>query len=535
MTKLIPEVDASLIELAAPVVRVTLLEDRALVRRQGRIRLSAGRQRLIVHGVSPVVQDVSLQTEWLGGAGRVTDVRARRAWRILAEDRPEDAAQLEHRIDDVTRSIGRLEAERAAARERVKRIDHMIQQAAREVPVDASWGRVEPDAWRSTFSALFSRARESIEADLAGFHVQEDNLETLNNLIKQRQAIDRLDTRFVGWLGIDVELESDDEIQVAVEYVVPCALWRPIHSARWMGDDTVTVKTAAILWQNTGEDWSEVELHFSTSRASLGNEPPRLTDDPLSAERKDEELRVEVRQVEVAEASVDAGDAPADASKGSGAHPNQVSLAGVDDGGQRRHLVAPATHSVPSDGRPVRIPLAAFDGEAKGELMAMPEHRPVAVWRVVGKHTGDAPLLAGPVELIRDHGPVGWTETRFVAPAAPFELGFGPDEAVRIERQVDRKKIDRRHDEWPAIQRTVNVFLSNLGPEPRRLKVIERIPVSEIDEVRVTLVADTTTDGHTVDDDGFVTWWIDLEGRAQETVRLRWVLEQAPDLDWSFD
>ncbi len=536
MTKLIPPVDVARTELQAPVVQVTLLEDRAMVRRQGRISLPAGRHRLVVYGASPVLQDVSLQTEWLAGEGRVADVVARRAWRILVEDRPQEAADLEAQIEAAERTHDRLDAQRMAARQRRQRVTTMVRQATHEVPVDAAWGRVDPDTWNATFGALFGRIRDAAISEVENYHAQLDNLDALDNLVKRRRALDRMDTEFVGWLGVDVDMAAAGEAELAIEYVVPCAVWRPIHAVRWAGEDRVTVRSSAVLWQNTGEDWSDVALHFSTSRASLGHEPPMLTDDPLTAERKDDELRVEVRQVEVQQAMVEGAEADDETPAGAQPTPSdQVELPGVEDGGQRRHLVAPGRHRVPADGRPVRVPLSTFEAEARGELITVPEDKPVAVWRVVARHSGTEALLAGPVELIRDHGPVGWTDTRFVATGAPFELGFGPDEAVRVERTVQRKQLDRHRDEWPATQRTVRVFLSNLGPAPKRLKVIERIPVSEIDEVRVTLEGDFTTEGHAVDDDGFVTWTLELEGRGHREIRLRWVLASAPSLNWSFD
>ena len=535
MSRLFPPIDNGLTELDAPVTRVTVMEDRAQIRREGRIELSAGRQRLVVHGVSPVLQDVSLIASLTDGDGRIADVKARRAWRISADDRPEHAASLEAAIDEKSRHWQHVEEEREQARQRLDRLRTMIEQATREIPVDAAWGRVDPGTWKTTFETLFSRARQAVEADLTGFHEQQDVRDDLSNLLKQRQAIDTLDTRFVGWLGIDVDLERPQPVQIAIDYIVPCALWRPVHRVRWASGASVDVVTSALLWQNTGESWTDVELHFSTSRASLGHEPPKLTDDPLEAQRKDEELRVEVRRVEIQKAAVDEGEEIEAGGGGTTEVPTPVALAAVDDGGQRRHLQAPGRHRVESDGRPVRIPLSRFEGEGHGELITMPEEESVAVWRVAAENRSAEPMLAGPVELVRDYGPVGWTETRFVAPHSRFELGFGPDESVRVERTVKRSRVPRRSDEWPAIRRTVRIYLSNLDDVSKRVKVIERIPVSEVDEVRITLDADATSAGHDVDDDGFVTWTVTLAGRQNIELQLQWTLESAPGLSFDLD
>ncbi|MEL7370629.1 MAG: mucoidy inhibitor MuiA family protein [Myxococcota bacterium] len=535
MNRLFPPIDPALTEMANAVTRVTLLEDRALVRREGRISLDAGRHRLVLVDVSPVLQDVSLQAGLSSGEGRVADVRMRRAYRILAEDRPEEATKLEAEIESTGRTLDRLDGERASAQARLVRVQQMVAQASQEVSLDAAWGRSDAQTWQRSFSALFERARESAERDLNGYHLQQDAQQTLANLVKQRQALDRLDQHITGWIGLDLDVPAAGDIGVFVEYIVPCALWRPIHTARWV-DATLELSTAAVLWQNTGEDWADAELHFSTSRSSLGHEPPMLVDDPLSAERKDDEISVELREVDIEQAAVEGiGGGGASSGGASPPQPTRADLPGVDDGGRTRHLVATGRHRVPSDGRPVRIPLGRFEAPANAELIAAPELALAAVWRVVADHAGAEPLLAGPVELVRQYGPVGWTDTRFVAPRSTFELGFGPDDSIRVDRTVAQEKVDGHPDDWPAVRRTVDIYLSNLDDAAKQIKVVERVPVSEVEEVRVLLQADQSTSGYSVDDDGRVTWPVTLQARENRTLRLVWVLASSPKLAWSLD
>ena len=77
-----PPLPTGVATLEAPVSSVTLLEDRAQVTRRGTVRVCAGQNRIVVHGVAPVLQDVSLRAEVLTGKSRVADVRIRRGLRI---------------------------------------------------------------------------------------------------------------------------------------------------------------------------------------------------------------------------------------------------------------------------------------------------------------------------------------------------------------------------------------------------------------------------------------------------------------------
>src|SRR6478752_5942062 len=85
-----PAVDETRARIELPVAKVTLLEDRAQVRRAGKVNVATGHNRLALYGVSPVVQDVSLRVEIVGPA-KMLDARVRRAIRVGHKEKPEAA------------------------------------------------------------------------------------------------------------------------------------------------------------------------------------------------------------------------------------------------------------------------------------------------------------------------------------------------------------------------------------------------------------------------------------------------------------
>ena len=93
--------------IAAPVTQVTLLEDRAQVRRVGSLKLSAGQHLLVVPDVAPVLQDLSLRAHASEGA-KVSDVRARRAMKVAPREKPEVLRALEVEIDALAEQLERL-------------------------------------------------------------------------------------------------------------------------------------------------------------------------------------------------------------------------------------------------------------------------------------------------------------------------------------------------------------------------------------------------------------------------------------------
>ncbi len=513
--------EASVVDAA--VRGVTLLEDRAQVTRQGTVRVRAGQNRVVLPGVAPVLQDVSLRAEVLSGPARVADVRNRRALRIRTADRPEAARALEERLRQLQREYQQVLHDQALQRARFERVGNMLVLGAGEVPEDAGWGLGTASQWQDAFEAMFRRARQLRETALQASFTAERLQEEVLAVARQRQAMDRVDHQLVAWLEADLLADGEGEVEVRIEYVVPNAMWRPLHTARLLENGQVRFTSSAAVWQDTGEDWKDVELRFSTARSSLGIEPPLLGDDLLTVKKKNEQVLVQARQVAVQKAGL--GSAPA---RGGGG-PTTVDLPGVDDGGETRNLRAPGKSTVPSDGRPNVVPLFTFEGEACSELVAFPELEAKAFLRASARNTATSPVLAGPVELLRDNGFVGWTQTLFIAPQEKFELSFGPEDAIRIQRE-DKKQKDEVDSvsKWTEQTWLRSIYLSNLSGEARTVTVTERIPISEIEHVKIELDAKKTTAGHTVDENGFCTWKVELPANGHTTLTLRFKISMAP-------
>ena len=164
-------------------------------------------------------------------------------------------------------------------------------------------------------------------------------------------------------------------------------------------------------------------------------------------------------------------------------------LPGIDDGGEALELRGQTRVSIPADGRPHRVPIDGFASPAEVAWVCTPELARAVMVRSRQTNTGSRPLLAGPVDLIRNSGLVGRTSLLFVAPGEKFELGWGPDSALRVWREETQLDEERRTlSSWTRKPRKVTVKLSNLGVAPRRVQIKERVAVSEIEKVEVEFV-----------------------------------------------
>jgi len=507
-------------ELSTTVTEVTLLEDRAQVCRVGKVTLPVGLVTLTLNGIAPVLSDRSLWFKSLSGPGGAkavcADLRMKRRRRIVKEERPEEVRALEAEFE-------RLKVEHESDFQLLRmheayssRLIEMGSQLALEISQDAAWGRGSKAEWPRAFASLGAQERAARDKVLATRQRADDRAIKLADLKHRLDALRNPATAWHADLEVQLQVPAVGEYELQFGYVVPNACWRPAHEARLSGAgarQTLVFRTDAAVWQNTGEDWAHAQLSFSTQRPSLGLEPPVLSTDLLSVVKKQPVMQIEMREQDIQ-------------TTGRGTSPS-AEVPGIDDGGVALALKSAAPARVPSDGRLVRVPLFQFEAPAQLERTSMAELAEYVFLRSVQANASGKPLLAGPVELIRDGGFTGRTALLFVAPGENFELNWGPDPALRVRREVVQLKPEATLlTGWTAQESRIKVRLSNLASESREIVVRERIPVSEVEQVEVLPDERHTTANERPNKDGFYEWKVVLKAHGQESLELRYTLRK---------
>ncbi|MBW4494230.1 MAG: mucoidy inhibitor MuiA family protein [Oscillatoria princeps RMCB-10] len=509
--------------LDAPVSTVTLLEDRAQVRRIGKTLLNPGLWRIKVEPVAPVLSDKSLRAEFCQdfGLARIDDVRVRRLVLVKEEELAQEIQALQAEMRQLLQSLNNITEDRQHQEHCFQRAKTILAQGLQELPADAIWGQFDLTSWQDQLFTLFQQLRDVWAAISSSERTQEQLNRPLDDLKAKASALSRPDIDCTARIEADLMIPQQGEYALAFDYVVPNALWRPCHQARLLLDSkpALSFRVDGCVWQRTGEDWNNVDLVFSTARASLGTEPPLLTDELLNVKEKSKRVVIQMRERDIQTAGL-----------GAGVVPETVTLPGVDDGGEVRNLRPAGKATVPSDGRPYRVPIFSFESEAQIEYVLMPEISCQVTLKSEQTNTAPFPILAGPVDLVRSSGLVGRTSVLFIAPGEKFAIGWGPDAAVRVQRTQTQERKQEPLTKWNNVTIETKLFLSNIGAEPRTIKTTERVPVSELEQVKVEVLSKKTTEGVQPDENGFCTWNFTLEPYSQLQASLVYRISAAPDV-----
>lgn len=502
---------------------VTFFEDRARVVRLATLNLEAGTHTVAVRGVTMLVDDPSLVVRAPDAPDvRVLSSRVRRTVRTVGAAAGGMSADVEallerERADWQAVCEARLEVGLVGAdRDRVDHLEQCLLDSARAVPTGPAERErgIDTAGWSEAFGGIDAAFGASYEVMAEARSVLEQ-AEREHRRARTLLELARLQkSEYVALVEVQLEVSTPGSVALELTYFTPCALWRPSHLARLTRTPTpmLEIVTQATAWQATGEEWEGVVCRFSTARVARASRAPLIDDDVLVAQAKPDERRhiIEVEARDQTIAVVGAAGARAVAE-----------MPGVDDGGEPLTFVASRPFSIPSDGRPARVEIARSRNDCKVERLVIPEVSAAMHLRATSTWLGQTPLLAGPVMLVREEEFAGRAAVEFVGVGDALELGFGVDSGVRVHRQVAERRKDAKLIGRNTITRTVTLFVSNLGSEPRTFEILERIPVSEIEEVTVRLL-DTKL---RADRDGMVRIPVELGPRETLTRELRYVVE----------
>jgi uncharacterized protein (TIGR02231 family) len=168
----------------------------------------------------------------------------------------------------------------------------------------------------------------------------------------------------------------------------------------------------------------------------------------------------------------------------------EVALAAVDTSGAAVTYQVSGAVTVPADGAPHKVAVARFELEPELDYVTAPK-LVEAVYRRA-QVTNDSPytLLPGPANLFAGDEFIGATEFELIAPQGKIELYLGPDDRVKVERELKRREVDKKLiGDKRRLQYAYEITLENLLPTEAKITLHDQIPVPRHEDVKVKLTS----------------------------------------------
>jgi uncharacterized protein (TIGR02231 family) len=143
---------------------------------------------------------------------------------------------------------------------------------------------------------------------------------------------------------------------------------------------------------------------------------------------------------------------------------------------------------IPSDGSPHKTTISQFQLEPELDYLAVPKHTNAVYRRVTVGNTSPSPLLAGPATLFVGDEFIGRTELEYTPAGGEIELLLGVEERLTVERELDRRDVDKRLlRDNRQLRYGYKIEIKNLLPTNARVEIHDHIPVARHEQIKVKL------------------------------------------------
>lgn len=498
--------------IEAPILAVSITEDRAEIRRFGEIEWQSGKQSVFVPGITVYAHDASLRVSFDSNNGpAIGNARILRTYTGTADNGTEEERLL-LKLDSLATAFYAMVDEQ----NRRTNMDTVIQGALKEtresILREVIHQSASPSSYTERLDFLFTEFEGNLQKGNKWKEQFSDLLEEIQIIIREADEDMTVIGKGAGVL-ISFDAEAAGRGGIGLTYEVPCVQWRPLHEAELTDSgqsESVRITTYGALWQRTGEDWNDVLVTLSTARPSLGLDMPVPDEDFLEIRNKTAEEKKKISVSFRDQRITDTGVEPGESSPGV-----------PDDGGETQQFQTDYRVTIPSNGQVHIFPLKSVTESCQSEKIAVPEISERVFLRSKVTLSHDT-LLAGPVELSRNAHYIGRGFLDFAGPGQPFHLYWGSEDYIHIMRTVEKTEEEAGLISKARHTYMVRLNFRNLQSFADSFTVQERLPVSELEQVEVKVI--DLPESASLDDDGFIWITVTVPAMGEQEIEFSYQL-----------
>jgi len=277
--------DPNAVSVSSNIRKVTVYSDRALVSREGAVKLAAGAKVYAFRHLPGWVDEGSVRVASSGG--RILDVRVVRSY--LARSTQQSYVAADASLRELSGRLASLDDESAVLEAQAKQIENIKTFSLERLNHDtlnpsppaanqASIGNVGVNTYAAVVDFIgdklrdVSRGRRAVKSERERLVPE---VEAAKKRLEDLRALAKLEeTSVLVTLQSAAELDAD----LQVTYMLPGATWEAAHEFRASDGEasSVEVTSYAVVTQASGEDWDHAELSFSTQSSTAAVRIPEL-------------------------------------------------------------------------------------------------------------------------------------------------------------------------------------------------------------------------------------------------------------------
>lgn len=504
--------DSTIIQPA--IKSVIVYPDRAIIKREQLITVKKGNQTLIFKSASPVLNPRSLTAYCNNKNVVIRSINTYTEKQNSSLD-PE-IKRLEEKIDLVNQKRALLQLEKKRTQTDLSGVNNYLKYLKESINQNSlEKSNNQFDSWKKAQSFLSKRRLSIVQQKMGIDQKLQKNQLKINFLKSNLNKIKTQQSKVRRIIEIQIQANTNTRTTIGLSYMMNNISWN-VSYGMYLSKGKLKVDYYGNIVQQSGEDWNNIKIGLSTTNPAKGISRKKIS--PILVYARKVETQTQYINTEE-KVSEDEGESNIADSIANNTSQQQVK------GLEPILFRVPGKVSIKSGKRSIRVKISSFSIKPKDYYFrVIPSLNKTAQYTIKTNNTQDFPLLAGSIDLFRKSGFVGKTRLQHTVPGSSFQISFGNDRRISVERDLSHKQIQEGIlNSQKAFITDSTAWLGNESQQPLKIEYYERIPVSQTEDIKVIILDKTTPSYKSIrKNSGILKWSQILRPGQKIKIRLQY-------------
>lgn len=476
-----------LTEVKTEITNVTIFRDGARITRTGKVALAKGSQKAEIYGITEYASADSFRVKGKGPA-KLSSIDIRTTTEVFEPS--DNVKPLHDELDELQKQLEEIQDDLDFHNGLLANLASMVSEFSNYYGqvYAANEGEIgQLSEMDKTSSKMYLDTKKSIR------NLEDKREEVTKQIEVIRQNLSKIGakrrTETFNNVEVSLELSEDSEVELEVTYQVYNARWNPIYDVDLLPGNA-KLRTMALLYNQTKEDWNNIDLIVSTATARpveaieatpyyIGVYDPTIERERSRDRRK---LKKEGRAMPKAAPMVMKSMAPP-------APPPEM----VEEFAEATETVSgiavyelPKKVTIPSDNE--KHPITLIEEDLGSETIHYWYAEGMAEVVAQDKVTnGGNVILPGKVKVYAEGDYIGETSVSQISPREEFKLGTRTAYDVKAEKKLAHREVEKAGLTRGKLRRSYKYRLEiqSFSKRPIEIDVFDRVPHSESTQIEV--------------------------------------------------
>ncbi len=521
------------------ISKVTVYPEKALIIREGTVKISSGKSILEIPSLPLKLDPSSIRVKGSSVTGSI--IEGIDIQKIYHKEATEPDQKLLDKLEELHDKLEELEQEINFLENRLGNSKELEMNFAQDFSRYYSRGEISLEK--------FNELREQIAKEYLAIIKKKKELERKKKEIEKeteilnKKLVDRKlptqPTDYTVYIQINnPDGKKDDEFALELSYIATDAQWWPSYDFRSdLLKGEIIVEYFGMVKQTTGEEWENIELTLSTASPTRITTIPELSPWYVDAYRPPPHPPRMAKLAVKKEMDYLAARLPAPA----GAimeepleeerEEAKIIEAVLEDVGEAQTYKIPKNESITSENRPHQVLIAQITNPLKDDFISFPTIASEVIHRGTMVNESEYIFLPGQVRLFDSNEFIGTTHIEQIAPAEKFRFALGTTGKIKVKRKLSSQEVSKKGmiAKTKQIHKEVTIEITNNRTTDSTLLVKDTLPLSRHEDIKVKILNLTPVPKEQTDMN-ICTWKLVLKPNEKLTIVQSYDIEHPVDL-----